>query len=282
MKPPLHRLICLAFLLGLPSAFSETMLEVDFTKFDPATRMITGQNHWSEGPATLEASEQGASIDPGATTGIGAGNPALAKGLVECVDSSEGGGFLDTAASYSKITGTRRGYGTGTIATVFQPHFSGRLAGNGPRSRAYFFATNYGGSASEAIVFGIGDKGLALMFGIGTAASPARRVTIEQPDWDPEKWYFLAASWGPSEKPTIYWREIGTPKGSFAEAPELLDDCHSEVKKNVRIGNAGNVQSKQAGGSSMKGKLAFFLWSDSYTNSQQAYESLYQEIVKPK
>lgn len=282
MKIPRCPLLFIAVVLGFSSAHSETALEVDFTKFDPATRMITGQNHWPEGPATLEASEQGASIDPGATTGIGAGNPALAKGLAECVDSSEGGGFLDTTAGYSKITGIRRGYGTCTIAAVFQPHFSGRLAGNGPRSRACFFATNYGGSASEAIVFGIGDKGLALMFGIGSAASPDRRVTIEQPDWEPEKWYFLAASWGPSEKPTIYWREIGAAKGSFAEAPELLDDCQSEVKKNVRIGNAGNVQPKQAGGSSMKGKLAYFLWNDAYTNSQQAYDSLYQKIVKPK
>lgn len=280
MKIP--RCPLLFLVLGLSSAYSETILEVDFTKFDPSTRIVTGENQWPGGVATLEASEQGTSVEPGAATGIAGLNPALAKGLVECVDGAEGGGFLDTTASYSKITGVRRGYGSGTIAAVFQPNFADRLAGNAPRSRACFFATNYGGTASEAIVFGISDKGLGLMFGIGSAASPTQRVTIEQPDWEPGKWYFLAASWGPSEKPTIYWREIGTEKGSFAESPELLTDCEREVAKSVRLGNAGNVQPKKAGGSSMKGNLAYFLWNDSYTNSQQAYDSLYQEIVKPK
>ncbi len=282
MKTLLCPLLFLAVVLSLSPAYSETALEVDFTKFDPATRIVTAQNLLADEPATLEASEQGASVEPGAATGIAGSNPALAKGLVECVDGPDGGGFLDTTGSYSKITGIRRGYGSGTIAAVFQPNFAGRLAGNAPRSRACFFATNYGGTASEAIVFGISDKGLGLMFGIGAAASPTQRVTIEQPDWEPGKWYLLAASWGPSDKPTIYWREIGSEKGSFAESAELLTDCQSEVKKPVRIGNAGNVQPKKAGGNPMKGKLAYFLWNDSYTNSQQAYDSLYQKIVKLK
>lgn len=279
MKPPQFASLCFVVSLCLSSAYSENALEIDFTQFDPATRLITPQSRLSESEVQFEASEQGASVDPGAKSGIRSDNPALTKGIVECVDSSDGGGFLDSTAGYSSITGVSRGFGTGTVAAIFQPHFSGRLEGEGASSRACFFATNYGGTSSEGIVFGVSGKSLSLALGIGSAASPTQRATITQPDWEADKWYFVASSWSPSEKPTIYWREVGSPNGFFAEAPEGLTDCQREVRNPARIGNAGNSQLKQAGRSSMKGKMAFFFWGDSYTDSQQAYDALYEKIM---
>lgn len=262
---------------------ASTILEVDFQSFDPTDRVLTANNVQGGATGALTASESGATVDA-AATGVESGNPKLLKGAGECVATPEGGGSFSSsgpAGAYSKYISGQRGYGTGTLVTIFQPHFGGRLNGAGSNGKACLFATNYQGTSLDAIILGIG-KEMTLSFGIGAAASPTRRHSIAQPEWDPNKWYFIAASWGPLEKPTIYWREIASESGEFAASENPLEDSTQEIRRGIRLGNCGVNTASLYGDMPMKGKMAYFLWTDTYTNSEEAYDALYKEVVKPK
>lgn len=277
------------FAAGILQVRAETVLELDFSNFDDSTRTTKAEETRPEASPHLVASESDSILAPQAANDLPSGNTSLQKGYFEASAGPEGGGFLETKsttggaagdAAYLRYTKARAGFGTCTVAIVFQPNFANALSGASPAQRACLFATNYRGTAPEGILFVI-NKHLTLSFGIGTAASAQRSVSVEQPSWDPSKWYFLAASWSPSRKPTVYWKEIGGLGVKFAEGSEPLADIPASINHTVRLGNSGN-KSNLGGENPMRGKMAYLRWTDSYSDTQEVFDALYQEIVKPQ
>lgn len=274
-----------ALVLG-ESLRAETLMELDFQKYDESSRLLSVNTVRPGASDTLRVSDEGASIEPETETRIPSRNPSLQRGFGESMTvTGEGGGCFQTTGrelgNYAQYTGVKNGFGTGTIVLVFQPHFSGQLSGSSVRQRAFLFCTNHRGTAEEAVVLTI-DKALVLYFGMGSAAFPARRVSLAQPDWDPTKWYFVAASWGPMEKPTLFWKEIDSPNANFASGQTPLEDTTKNIGKPVRIGNSGSTDQSLQGNAPMNGRMAYFLWTDAYTATSEAYETLYAEVVQPR
>lgn len=269
--------------LFLPMAVLQagTALEFDFRNFDETTRTVRATAHRPETSPFLQAAGEAIAVEPERATGIpGAGAP-LATGSVLIGAQTKQGGFLQSrtdgpdGASYGDYAGTA-GFGRGTIAMVFQPTFSA-AAGKGER-KACLFATNFRGTAAEGLLFLIEEK-LTLVFGLGKAASPGQKVSLAPPDWDSSKWYFLAASWAPDEKPAIFWKELGAKDHQFATGPEALIDPRRRIAKAVRLGNSGNQDANLGGDAPLNGRLAYFLWLDEYLSDSQTFERLCDRVV---
>lgn len=274
-------------LLALPIAGLQAgaILEVDFRNFDEGTRTVRST---AERPGTsplLLAAGDAIFAEPDAATGIPGAAAPLASGSVLIGAPAKQGGYLQSwtngaeGANYGDYIGAS-GFGRCTIAMVVQPGFTGDSKTKGGRD-ACLFATNFRGTAAEGLLFQIEDQ-LTLAFGLGKAASPGQKVKLAPPDWDPSKWYFLAASWGPDEKPAIFWKEIGAPESHFAVGSEPLVDSKRRINKAVRLGNSGNQDANLAGDSPLNGRLAYFLWLDEYLPDKESFARLCDRVVSGK
>lgn len=289
MKPlqTLGQAACaLAFLaLSTPKSLAENLVELDFRNVNEDTRTTKAAAVYSGASGIFQLSEDDAVIHPEEATGIASKNAALKTGYLEIVPGSTGGGFLESTAEtgtknspyYSAYAGGK-GFGTGTMVFVFQPFFDRPLTGQTQSQRAYLFSNGAYGTSPNSVAVRI-TKEVGMDFGVGN--TDVQRVTTAQPEWEPGKWYFIAVSWGGTQQPTVYVREIGAASGSFAEAAAPLVDVSDGIPRPIRIGNGAGPNSKEGAGAPMNGKLAYYLWSSDYAANQGDFEKIYAEIVKP-
>lgn len=273
MKFP--RLLTLGFSLLAPAlAFGATLLELDFQNVEGNATKAKQHESGASGVGELQ---NGAEIDPG-ETGIGTGIEQIRKGamLVDkqmagaalMMKSQAGEGANNNACfgDYSRADG----YGTGTIVLIFKPSF----ATAGGRGNT-LFCTNAVSTMSGFIALRMQGKKFMLIAG---AKDDATSAQVETPGWDVGEWYFLAASWETGQNPTVYVRQIGSDDAYFAEGTKPMPISKS-IRQGVRIGNGHNVKDPNPQ-SMMDGRLAYFLWTDAFSNSREAYDALYASIAK--
>lgn len=262
----------LALLGAIRAASAETLLELDFQNVTGTETKASAGN--SRGSDTGELLND-AQIDLG-PTGIDTGMPGLRKGSL-IIDRQMKGASLAlknlnaggrSNSAYTSFIGGP-GFGTSTIAFVFQPNFT--TAG---RSNV-LFCTNATSTQAGFMALRVVGKGLMLILGAKDAAST---VEIADAGWESGQWYFIAASWQQDSPPNLF---VCPLKGSgiFAEGTKPVIGTGA-ITQGVRIGNGHDIKELPSG--QMDGRLAYFLWANDFTGNAAGYDTLFKRIVDGK
>jgi hypothetical protein len=273
MKFPRSLILSLA-LLAPVAAFGETLLELDFQNRDGVE---TKARHQTGGASEIGELMNGAEIETG-ETGIEHGIEQIRKGSLvidkqmtgaALMMKDQGGGGVSNNACFADYS-RGAGFGTGTIVMVFKPSF----ATAGGRGNT-LFCTNAVSTMPGFIALRMQGKKFIFLAG---AKDDATMAQVETPGWEPGDWYFLAASWQEGANPTAYVRRIGSDDVFFSTGNKPVA-AGKGIRHSVRIGNGHNVKDPNPD-SMMDGRLAYFLWTDSFADSQSAYDALYSSIAK--
>lgn len=271
----LRSLILSAVLLPTVWSSAETLLEFDFQNVEGTETKASQHTQESSNVGELI---NGAEIDTG-PTGIEKGIPQILSGSLIIDRQMKGGslGMKSTAGAGANNNAcfgdyTRgAGFGTGTILMVFKPNFGKAGGGN------TLFCTNVVSTQAGFFAIRMQGKKISLFMGAKEGATSAQ---IELPEWKPDQWYLIATSWRESASPTIYARALGESGGLFGagDKPVL---AAKNFRNGIRIGNGHSVKEPEPT-AMMDGRMAYFLWTDEFAESQAAYDSLYEGITLAK
>lgn len=267
--------LCILAVFGMVRMVSgATLLELDFQNVnDSTTKALTR----TEGASQIGELGEGAAIETG-PTGIEAGIPQIRSGAM-VISKQERQGFLTMKetekgnAWFSAYTRSNH-LESGTMVVVFQPEFGGPVTGDGPLARPTLFSTQVASSRDPSMLtWDICNHGLRFLLG-----TPSSQVLLKQPDWNPDKWYFLVMSWAKGESPILYVRELGSSEFAMNVVETVMAKTGGKYNVPIRIGNYNG----EPPSSPMNGKMAYFLWTDDYTNSADAIDTLFKQITESK
>jgi hypothetical protein len=259
------------FLLALLPclAAADTFLELDFREAEG-----TSVKAVAHAPGTPDGGDLvfNAAVEPG-PTGIEAGPPGLKEGALRIDGDAKGAALHLTDSKGGKDNYGKSGaWAKSTIVLVFKPNFD--------RARSQWqtlLGTNASSTQSGFMTWRLRGPVMQVVIGAKDEQAP---VDLDVGLWDTSSWYVLVASWETGSSPTLYSRKIGAESGQFLAGSKPVN-WSGNSNYSVRLGN-GHTLKEPDPENQMDGRLAYLLWTDTYTGTQEAAEALYERLTGAK
>jgi hypothetical protein len=214
--------------------------------------------------------------------------------MTTSINTNQGVRTTGSTGEYRDYFGTTAsgGYGTGTVALVYNPGFAtlaSTISGEGSkqkptRAQVLFASGNFSGSTALSIYLpdrtNPGD--LTLSLGIVNATQSAFLNTGTGFTWDANQWYMIGASWAQGAPASIYVRALTGPTTNtsyFANSSAPLTLASGPAAAAVTAGFSFGFSPNTWGG---LGDYALVRAYNDYTGNQPIFDSLYVNLFIPE